>query len=257
MENLGVIETERCAVFCTALVDSDPLRYQSWIDYYTEFFNGENIDLYLYNDGPVSSPLNLRGAKLITFPLALGRQEVWIFPGWKRSFSVAVHELGRRYAFLGHIESDTVILNQGRAEFLRALRRPGYRTGYSARHRFVETALQILNTPSARDFFVNRYSHPASYNRYERFEKVVQYTLRPRLMLHGERVEGRTIDLHGNYSYLAQIPIYLYHQLFPDGDIPWTSVIPMQAPLRRLRIEMLRLRWTIGYLQKIVFHRLP
>ena len=127
------------AVFCTALLASDASRYQGWVDYYTAFFAGLNVDLYLFNDGPASASLDCKGARLVTFGCALGRQDTWIFPGWKRSFSAAVGQLSADYRFVGHVESDTVILQTGRAAFLNALHRPGYCTGYTARHGFDDT----------------------------------------------------------------------------------------------------------------------
>lgn len=235
----------RTAVFCTALIDADPLRYQSWIDYYTQFFAGEQVDLYLFNDGPVSTSLDWKGSRLVAFPEPLGRQDTWIFPGWKRSFSAAVRQLGAQYRFLGHVESDTVVLKRGRQEFLRALRSPGYRLGYTAYHGFADTSLQTLNSERARRFFCDRYAGPASFARQERFEKVVQYALHPRLMLHGERVEDREIDLHQRYTYLSQLPLHRFQALYPQGDVPPSSEPPITHWRRQARNEALHLYWTL------------
>jgi hypothetical protein len=249
MKNTKTPEPGWAAVFCTAFVESDPRRYQAWIDYYTDFFAGENVDLYLYNDGPVAAALDLKGAQLVTFPETLGRQGLWRFPGWKRSFSTAVRELGARYRFLSHIESDTILLKQGRAEFLQALRQRGYRTGYTRLHDFIETAIQVLNTRRSREFFCRRYAEPCTWAREEDFEKTVQYALQPSLFLHGERMEGQELNLEAHYSYLSQMPIYLFLEQYPDGEVPWKSPantsLPISACARRMR-----LRWAIKYLGK-------
>lgn len=246
-------EGERAAVFCTALVDSDPMRYQAWIDYYTDFFTGQNVDLYLYNDGPVESKLDLKRATLVTFPERLGRQDLWIFPGWKRSFSRAVSELGSRYRYLAHIESDTVVLKQGREEFLSALRRRGYRTGYTARHKFIETAVQVLNTPYVRRYFRHRYSDPAALHREEDFETMVQIALQPTLFLHGERIEGcvEDLDLCANYSYLSQVPIYQFLERYPTGEIPWRLPGESRRCIPRRQAELMRLRWALKHLSRL------
>lgn len=247
--------TERAAVFCTALIDSNPARYQSWIDYYTELFEGEGIDLYLCNDGPFSSSINFGRARVRTFPEMLGRQSVWIFPGWKRSFTTAVAELGSRYRCLGHIESDLVLLRSGRAEFLRALRATGYRTGYTQKYGFVETGIQVLNSNSGRRFFGRRYFNLAAYEREERFEKVVQYGLRPRLFLHGERTEGEIPD-DPTYTYLAQMPIYRYRELCAEGRLTFSGEPSRRSPTERLRVATMRLRWTLGFVQKTLTRQL-
>lgn len=256
MHNLTPVNPDRAAIFCTAFVDSDPRRYQSWIDYYTEFFAGEKVDLYLYNDGPATAALDLKGAQLVTFPEVLGRQDLWIFPGWKRSFSTAVRELGARYRFLGHIESDTILLKPGRAEFLRALRKPGYRTGFTKRHDFIETAIQVLNTPRSRRYFSARYADAEALHRNEDFEKMVQYALQPALILHGERWEEQELNLYAHYTYLSQTPIYRFYEQFPNGEVSWTlpkdpslQISPGQARVRRLR-------WAIKYLGKVIRNRL-
>jgi hypothetical protein len=246
----------RAAVFCTALVDSDPRRYQLWIDYYTRFFAGEGVDLFLYNDGPVTTELDMKGARLITFEQTLGRQSVWIFPGWKRSFHTAVRQLGAEYEYLAHIESDLVVLEDGRADFLRHLRNPGYRTGYTRLFHMVETGLQIINSERSRRFFVQRYSDPPMLTQYERFEKVVQYALRPKPLLHGERIEGIPVDLEQHYTYLAQMPIYRFYEQFPDGEVPWIGHPLPKTSLQRLQEEARRWRWAIGYVEKRLRNRL-
>lgn len=244
------IDASRAAVFCTALVDSDPRRYQSWIDYYTHFFTGENIDLYLYNDGPVKVSLDLKGAQLITFSEALGRQNVCVFPGWKRSFSTALQQLGGRYRFLAHVESDTILLKWARNDFLGSLRRSGYSTGYCDSYGFIEAALQIINAPRARRFFAERYADLASFYQYENFEKVVQYALRPKLLMHGPRVEDASIDLRESYPYLSQMPIYEFYKRYPDGEIPW--ITPPRRPSRKdqMHLEIMRLRWAVRHMTR-------
>lgn len=249
-------ETPRAAIFCTALIDSDPRRYQAWIDYYTAFFAGESVDLFLYNDGPASAALDLKGAKLVTFEQALGRQDVWIFPGWKRSFSAAVGQLGEKYKYLAHIESDLIILDAGRAEFLQHLRSAGYRTGYTRHFHFIETGLQILNSKRSRKFFVQRYDNPAALTKSERFERIIQYALQPKLILNGERIENTELDLSQNYTYLAQMAIYRFFEMYPAGTVPWMRPAVKKTRRQNLREEIMRLCWAIGYAERILRNRL-
>src|SRR4051812_17498247 len=136
----------RKIIFGTSHIDANPQRYQDWIDYYTRYFHQCNVDLALFNDGIPAQTLNLQGVRLIDFEKHLGRESVWIFPGWKRSFSYALRWCrDNSYTRIGHIESDCFLTEQARDGYLKALESDGYYTGYTKAYNFPETSLQVIN----------------------------------------------------------------------------------------------------------------
>ena len=191
-------------IFCTSCVESDPRRYQDWIDYYSCFFAGEAVDLLLVNDGPAGPQLRLKEARLVDFAERLGRRSVWVFPGWKRSFVYGLcRALQVGYRYVGHVESDCWITRTGKDEFLQKLRAPGYLTGYVRSYQFPETALQILNDRRAVNWFLRRYARSAAWWEDVNFEDVVERRLRPGRLLAGDRHEGQDASLLDNDTYLA------------------------------------------------------
>jgi hypothetical protein len=202
------------AVFCTAHLSSDPRRYQAWIDYYSSYFAGAGVDLYLYNDGPLLAGMTWRDVRAEGFAEHLGRQSVFRFPGWKRSFSQAIRALGAKYRWLGHIESDCGLAPAAKDRYLNALRTPGYRIGFTNRYNFPETGLQIVNSEAARDWFCTRYADPASYEENVRIESVIGAELAPEYFFSGERYEGNPKYFDARFDYLCQCSLDQFCVLF-------------------------------------------
>lgn len=205
-------------VFCTSYLEPDPQRYQDWIDYYTEFFNGCGIDLMMINDGPPVQEIDTKGVvDFRHFDTRLGRQSVWIFPGWKRSFCHALKWCSH-YKWVAHVESDCWITRKGKAEFLQLLRRHGYFTGYCKTYNFPEACLQIINDASVRQYFIDKYS--CVENLYEdiNFEADLE-RLRPKYFLEGDRIENRPERFNLNYTYLTALPLRDFKRFYGDSQL--------------------------------------
>ncbi len=130
-------------LFCTSyLSPSSPSggveRWRKWIEYYSqrkEIFGADR--LVLIDDGSSFEHLQLpvtilsaeteipttlpEGIILFRFDQHLGRESMYQFPGWWRSFSFA-GELAQRCGArkLIHIESDAYVLSHRLAEFIRS-----------------------------------------------------------------------------------------------------------------------------------------
>ena len=191
-------------VFCTSLVDSDPQRYQNWIDYYTEFFAGHDISLWMINDGPVHTALDLKGVELKSFDKQLGRQTTWIFPGWKRSFFYALVWATQKYKCISHIESDCWVTNNGKSDFLFYLEQGGYFTGFVPAYRFPEAALQIVNSQGVRQFVIDKYSCMENWYENIDFEKDLE-RLNPTYILDGDRIEGNFSRYSSRFTFVSGI----------------------------------------------------
>lgn len=190
----------KAIIFATACIDTDPQRYQSWLDHYA----GWDVDLLLVNDGPVRASLDLRGAELKCFPDRLGRPEFFQFPGWKRSFWTALASSWRNYDFIAHVESDCYIFESGRAKFLDFLCRPGYFTGWCPSQHIPESGLQILNDMKVVLYYLENYG-PVGWERVRQVELDVE-ELGPQYILKGDRHEEHPERCKPDYDYMAQVP---------------------------------------------------
>jgi hypothetical protein len=190
-------------VFATSFIDNNPSRYQGWIDYYTEFFYDMDVQLMLFNDGPIETQLSGEVEQKALLP-HLGRQHVWEFPGWKRSFYYGLKTARERgVKYIAHIESDCFIKISGREEFLHYLYQPGYYTPFCKAYNFPETALQILNEDWVTNFYLDKYSYEANWHERVNFELFVTENLHPKIILNGDRYEGNRDRIKPEYNYIS------------------------------------------------------
>ena len=190
--------------FATSFVDVDPDRYQGWIDYYSEFFYGMDVQLMLINDGPTSTKLNLGCVEQAILLPHLGRQHVWTFPGWKRSFYHGLKVARSRNAKnIAHIESDCFITLDGREEFLHYFYSSGYYAPYCKAYNFPETALQILNEDWVNNYYLDKYSCAENWHEHLNFELFVTENLKPKAFLNGDRYEGKVERIKSEYNYIS------------------------------------------------------
>jgi hypothetical protein len=199
-------------VFCTSYLESDPQRYQNWINYYTKFFEGCGVDLMMVNDGPPIREIDTKNVNFRHFDVRLGRQSVWVFPGWKRSFYHALKWCSG-YRRIAHVESDCWITPQGRAEFLRYLEGDGYFTGYCRTYNFPEACLQILNDSTVRQYLVDKYSCEDNWYEDINFEADLSQ-LRPMYILEGDRIENRDERFSPIYTYLTALPLEDFERFY-------------------------------------------
>ncbi len=200
-------------VFCTSLIDHDKHRYQSWVDYYTEFFAGCGIDLWMINDGPTTLSIDLKGVELRTFEEKLGRETCWIFPGWKRSFYHALTWLVGKYKHIAHVESDCWITSKGRDTFLEYLRKDGYFTGYTPAYSFPEASLQIINSNSVRQYLMDKYSCRENWYEDIDFEKDLE-RLKPIYILDGDRIDGKFHRFNRRFTFVSSVTYEDFERLY-------------------------------------------
>lgn len=204
-------------IFCTSHLDSNITRYRDWIDYYTEFFKTDNIDLVMFNDGPstIKDSMDWKGVSFVSLEPHLGRQTVWIFPGWKRGFSQGLRWCrDNGYERIGHIESDCYILPRAKEEFMHAYLSDGYYTGFTKAYNFPETALQIINDKHVINYFLDKYS--CESNLYENidFEKSILEGLKPLYILNGDRYEGVKERYNDQYTFLSGTSLKEFKSLY-------------------------------------------
>ncbi len=202
-------------VFCTSYIDSDVERYQNWINYYTEFFKDCGVDLWMINDGPVHKPLDFKGVNLQTFDDRIGRKTTWIFPGWKRSFYHAINWFSFRYKRIAHVESDCWLTEKAKSAFIYYLNEEGYFTGYTPTYNFPETALQIINNRSVRQYIIDKYSCVENWYENIDFEQDIK-RLEPSYILDGDRIEGKHIRFSKRFTFIANATYQEFKRLY-DG----------------------------------------
>lgn len=200
-------------VFCTSLIDSNKKRYQDWIDYYTDFFYGLGVDLWMINDGPVTENLDLKSVELRTFDEKIGRQTVWIFPGWKRSFFHAMAWLTSQYEYIAHIESDCWITEQGKKDFLYYFDQIGYFTGFTPAYNFPEASLQIFNNLRVRQYFLDKYSCAENWYEDIDFESDLK-RLDPTYILDGDRIETHLTRFDKRFTFVSGVSYQVFKELY-------------------------------------------
>lgn len=206
-------DTNDKVVFCTSLIDHDKERYENWYKYYANFFSGCGIDLWMINDGPANNKLDYDGLTFKEFENKLGRNTVWIFPGWKRSFFHGVFWLREKYKYIAHIESDCWITESGKGEFLYHLCQSGYFTGFTPSYNFPETGLQILNSNSIRQYIVDKYSCFENWYENIDFEKDLEQ-LKPSYILYGDRIENHYYRFNSNFTFLSSTSYIDFKRLY-------------------------------------------
>jgi hypothetical protein len=203
-------------VFCTAYIASDPQRYQNWIDYYTEFFAGCGIDLWMINDGPCNDHLDLKGVNFHAFDRKLGRDTCWIFPGWKRSFFYALKTLTPIYSRIAHVESDCWLTKKGRQEFLYYFEQDGYFTGFAKAYNFPEASLQIINDPIVRQYVIDKYSCEENWYENIDFEQDLA-RLKPVFILDGDRIEMKMERFDARFTFVSGMPCQEFKRLYAES----------------------------------------
>lgn len=197
------------AIFCTSYIQGQPDRYQNWIDYYVEYFKDHGIDLWMFNDGEACvHPLDLKGVELCGFVNRLGRESCWVFPGWKRSFHLAIQTLSTRYQYISHVESDCWLTDRAKQEFLYYLGQEGYFTGWCKSYGFPEGSIQIINLPWVRQYFLDKYGCRENWYENIDFEKDLE-RLKPIYILDGDRIEHHYDRFQKQFTFVSGL-------MYPD-----------------------------------------
>jgi hypothetical protein len=155
----------RTLIHCTAHAPTMLLwerRYRRWVDAILAGGLGQD-QILLVDDGspmlpgwPDTDIVTVRTAEdvaaisshapvvLAHFPDRLGRNEIYDFPGWYRSFAGgALRAQAQGFSKALHIESDAYILSARLRDFLRDTE-TGWHTLWSAKYNFPEIAIQLV-----------------------------------------------------------------------------------------------------------------
>lgn len=204
---------EKALVFCTSHVQSDPKRYHDWVEYYSAFFHGMNVDLLMVNDGKVDF---LCGpAKFVGLDPHLGRPHMSVSAGVKRSFGYGVdYAIKNNYKWLAFVESDCYVLPAARFEFMYRLRTPGYGMPFCRTYNFPECNLQIINDQRVRKTMVLWNSEESDWFASELFEARLGKLGAGEVFI-GERFEGIPERIKPGFNYIAQITLTDLIKYFP------------------------------------------
>lgn len=185
-------------------------RVLNWYNQLNQYINFIPVkpEFYVFTDGYIStSDINKIDKKLnnihwINNLPILGRQNIWIFPGWKRSFQKAL-ELGNQFKYLVHIESDILLLQP--QKIINYFLKPGYYCGWCNTHKFIESSLMILNDKNNNNILINRYSQQKFLNEKIDFERNLMKMFNWNIIFNGDRIEGNKKRFNPNYDFIGQI----------------------------------------------------
>ena len=114
-----------------------------------ELPNWEGITM-LSGELPDQEP-DTRGV-IYSFPDNLGRQAIYVYPGWYRSFMFAA-KYAKKYGYekVIHIESDAFIISERMQQYINAINY-GWMTFWCPKYQLPETSIQVITGPALNDF---------------------------------------------------------------------------------------------------------
>lgn len=171
----------------------------------------------MINDGPTQIELDRKNVEFLSFDKKLGRETVWIFPGWKRSFFTAL-KYASNYKHVAHIESDCFITISGRKEFLYYLDKEGFYTGFCKAYNFPETCLQILNDRGVRQYITDKYSCEENWYENIDFEQDIA-RLKPKFILDGDRIEGKEERFRHSYTFISGVSLNEFERYYGGSQL--------------------------------------
>lgn len=182
-------------IFCTAfLSDGSIRRYENWHAYYKELF--PDADLYMFHDGPVRDKgLRSRSLPIVELTPHLGRKNIEIFPGWRRSFLEGLRfGITNSYTSIVHLESDLFIKKKYRDMYLGFFRTEGHYVGFSRRYSLIEPAIQVFNDSTAIGKMIHFFEKKENiYSKIIAEWQIITIT-KPEIGFYGERVEDMDIE---------------------------------------------------------------
>ncbi|MDG7001213.1 MAG: hypothetical protein JRN15_19120 [Nitrososphaerota archaeon] len=225
-------------MFCTSFFDIGSEAYSSrwnrWLDYYMPRMRCLGADrIFIIDDGSSPGNINLNvsivdadralpanipeGVVVFRFQEHLGRQSVFCFPGWWRSFTYCC-QIAKAYSFckIIHIESDAFVLTGRMASYISSLS-DGWTALWCPRYKRPETAIQVICSDSLS--ILEKYYHAG----------IALWSKRvcAELVLPFSRVESHFIgDRYGEYT-----------SIIPDGaDFSAQTTLHMSLP-RQLKAQ--------------------
>jgi hypothetical protein len=95
---------------------------------------------------------NARGV-IYSFPDNLGRQAIYVYPGWHRSFMFAV-EYAKKYGYekVIHLEADAFIISERMQQYVNSIN-DGWVTFWCPRYQLPETSIQVIAGPALDKYY--------------------------------------------------------------------------------------------------------
>jgi hypothetical protein len=214
-------------VFCTAFAGSHEsweLRYRRWLDAVRSsglrfdqillVDDGSDVlpawpDLTIVNSNDVGSAEELvcpDPCVLYHFDDNLGRNGVYDFPGWYRSFGFAArYAASHGFDKVVHLESDAYLISRRLIDYVNSCR-SGWTTLWCPRYEVPELAVQIIAADqifACASFFAKPYALLAG----RKHESSVPYTRVVRSFV-GDRYGEAALSIPRNADYAAQVEIH-------------------------------------------------
>lgn len=123
-----------------------------------------NADIYVFNDGKIIQDINnyaFTDINFVCFDKPLGRQSIWIFPGFKRSLYYAMI-LSLKYDYCIHLQNDSYV--QKKEVFLKNLQSNNICAyAYNVNYNFAQLTCTILNNKQVRQSIIKRYQNNQNF----------------------------------------------------------------------------------------------
>ena len=200
-------------IFCTCCEYNKEYYIKRVFNWYKQILNNISLmkytpDLYVFVDGNISkddiikvNPELLKLNWIIQTP-KLGRNSIWEFPGWKRSFYTAL-TYGLKYNYLIHIENDILLLKP--EKIISKFTESGYFCGWCNTHKFIESSLMILNNKENNKQIIKHYLNNNNFNENIDFERNLMNSFNWNIIFNGDRIDGNLQKINTNYDFVAQI----------------------------------------------------
>jgi hypothetical protein len=214
------MEMKEAMIMCTCAERNSELylKYiKDWIEQYNTIQYNTiqyntiqyNIDLYVINDGYVSSrqleEYGIKNVNFINLCPALGRKSLSIFPGFCRSLAEGL-KFSLQYKYFAIVENDLKLLSINKFNKLLHTKNRCF-SGYSQQNKFIESSLLIINDINVRKEILSYYSIPENQFKEHCVEKQVEFFLQKgkyEKRLKGARYEGMPERLKFCRDYVAQ-----------------------------------------------------
>lgn len=159
----NAIETSKLNVDTLLIPDDGSPELPSW----------EGVDTIL--EGTLSDQEPTARGVIYSFKNNLGRQEVYVYPGWHRSFMLAA-EYAKKYSYekVIHVEADAFVISDRMQNYINDYA-DGWTTFWCSKYQIPETSIQIIagsGLQSLYDLIDKPYSlfsgHPADAGQHHR-----------------------------------------------------------------------------------------
>ena len=165
--------TNDLMAFCTAAQNNGDVyrkRVLTWFDMLKDKL--PDADFYCGVDGTLPGG-SIPGVTLMQFQPVLGRRNVRVFPGWRRSYGKLLEvSVKKKYPYVVHIENDVTIKNWDKV--CEYIYKTGLYSGMCKNYNFIEAAFQVLNDMDIRKELANKYTSDVGINESTLFEDELQ-----------------------------------------------------------------------------------